>query len=313
MTKEKSYFKSSNNSDNIAYYVYKPDGVAPKAVVQLVHGMREYMERYEEFARFLCENGILVCGHDHLGHGSSVVTNEYLGYFANEKGWQYIVKDTLRLTQIIQNSYPSLPYFIIGHSMGSLAVKAIIPKYSYMYDGAVLSGTLNAKTGMDAAYIYMKALGRLKGGFYRPVKIDKLLNVIGNLHLPKPDDSFAWVSREASACEDYVNNPLCNYSFTVSAYADLIMMLMYTSDKNWADRVNKGFPILICSGAEDCVGNYGKDAAELYAMLEKAGCEQVGIKLYDGARHEILNETNRDEVFGDLLEWLGYHMYELEE
>ncbi len=310
--KSSSYFKSSDNTDKIAYYVYKPD-TELKAVVQLVHGMREYIERYEEFIDFLCGNGILVCGHDHLGHGNSVVTDEYLGYFAREKGWQYLIKDTVRLTKIIQNQYPAVPYFLIGHSMGSLIVRAIIPKYGYMYDGAALLGVLNAKVGMDAAYIYMNSLRKIKGEFYRPEETDRLLHLIGNSHIKNPDSSYSWVSRDNSAAEDYMNDPKCNFTFTASAYADLIMLMMYVSGNKWAENVDKIFPVLICGGDDDSVGEWGKDAVNLFGMLEKAGCEQVELKLYNGARHEILHETNRDEVFADLLEWLSYHIYEVEE
>ncbi|MBQ7980679.1 MAG: alpha/beta hydrolase, partial [Oscillospiraceae bacterium] len=259
------------------------------------------------------ENGILVCGHDHLGHGASAVTEEYLGYFAREKGWQYLIKDTVRLTKIIQEQYPAVPYFLVGHSMGSLIVRAIIPKYGYMYDGAALLGTLNSTPAMDAAYIYMKSLCRIKGEFYRPEETDRLLNIIGNSRFKVADSGFAWVSREGTAGDDYINDPLCNYSFTASAYADLIMLIMYASGSKWSESVDKIFPILICSGTEDYVGNWGKDALKLFDSLEKAGCEQVELKLYDGARHEILNETNREEVFADLLDWLNYHIYEVEE
>lgn len=312
MIKSKGHFASSNSADKITYYIYKPEG-KPKAVVQLVHGVREYIERYEEFISFLCDNGILVCGHDHLGHGNSVVTNEYLGYFSRERGWQYLIMDTVRLSRIMQNNYPSVPYFLIGHSMGSLIVRAAVSKCGYMYDGAVLLGVFNAKTGMDAARIYMKNLCRIKGEFYRPEKTDKLLQSIGNAHIKNPESGYDWASRDNSSAEDFINDPKCNFTFTASAYADLIMLMMYVSGKQWAESVDKIFPMLICSGEEDSVGEWGKDAVKLFEMLEKTGCEQVKLKLYDGARHELLHETNRSEVFDDLLEWLNYHIYEVEE
>ncbi len=310
--KSQGFFKSSDNTDNIAYYIYKPD-TEPKAVVQLVHGMREYIERYEEFISFLCKNGILVCGHDHLGHGNSVVTDEYLGYFSRKKGWQYLIKDTVRLTRIVQNEYPAIPYFIMGHSMGSLVTRAVISKCSYMYDGAVLLGVINAKPSADAAYICMKTLCKLKGEFYRAQEVDKLLHLAGNSRIENPPSSYAWVSRDNIEAEAYLNDPKCSFTFTASAYADLIMLMMYVSGKKWAESVDDFFPLLICGGGDDSVGSWGQDALDLFSSLEKAGCEQVEMKIYDEARHEILHETNRDEVFADLLAWLDCHIYEVEE
>ena len=165
------FFDSSNGTSRIAYYVYAPKS-KPRAVVQLVHGMCEYIERYEDFIGFLCSNGIVVCGHDHLGHGKSVQNEECLGYFAPERGWQFLVKDTVRLTKMLQEQYTALPYYIIGHSMGSMVSRAALAKYSYLYDGAVLLGTVNTRLPLDAGIVLTRTICRLKGGFYRSKTLD---------------------------------------------------------------------------------------------------------------------------------------------
>lgn len=310
--KYRGYFKSTNGNDSIAYYVYEPV-TKPRAIVQIVHGMCEYIERYEDFISFLCSKGILVCGHDHLGHGKSVLSNEYLGYFAPERGWQFLAKDVVRMTRKIREQYPVLPYFIIGHSMGSLAVRAALAKHSDLYDGAVLLGTLNSKVGMDAGIILSRALCRLKGGFYRSKVMDDIIFGMNNAKIENPVNGYAWVSRDDEVALEYEKDPLCSFNFTVSAYSDLIFLLSYVSQKDWADKLEKHLPMLICSGDMDPIGNYGKGPEEVFNALNDAGMTDIELKLYKGARHEVLNETNRDEAYEDLLEWLNERIYDVEE
>lgn len=296
-------FKSSNGSDNIAYYVYSPVS-EPKAAVQLVHGMCEYTERYEDFISFLCANGILVFGHDHLGHGNSVVSEEYLGWFASERGWQFLAKDAVRLTRIMRKQRADIPYYIFGHSMGSLVTRAVLAKHSDLYSGAVLMGTLNTKVGVNAGIAAAKILCRLKGEFCRSDALDKLIFGLSNIKIEDPVNEFAWISRDDEIVVAYEKDPLCNFHFTARGYSDLLMLVDYVSRKDWADKVDNGLPVLICSGSEDPVGDYGRGPEEVFNNLNKSGQKDIELKLYSGARHEILNETNRAEVYEDLMSWL---------
>lgn len=311
-TKYSGYFESTNGSDHIAYYVYKPVS-KPRAIVQLVHGMCEYIERYEDFIGFLCANGILVCGHDHLGHGHSVLTDECLGYFAPERGWQFLAKDVVRLTRMIQEQHPALPYFILGHSMGSLVTRAVLAKYSDLYDGALLLGTLNTKIGIDAGIAFTRTLCKLKGGFYRSKFVDDLVFGLSNVKIENPLNEYAWISRDEDIVAAYAKDPLCNFHFTVRAYSDLLFLLSYVSRKDWAEKVTKLLPIMICSGSDDPVGKYGRGPEDVFNRLNESGHEDVELKIYSGARHEVLNETNRAEVYEDLLEWLDEHIYDVDE
>ncbi|MGN0674864.1 MAG: alpha/beta fold hydrolase [Oscillospiraceae bacterium] len=311
-SKYSGYFESTNGSDHIAYYVYKPVS-KPRAVVQIVHGMCEYIERYEDFIGFLCSNGILVCGHDHLGHGHSVLTDECLGYFAPERGWQFLAKDVVRLTRMIQEQHPALPYFILGHSMGSLVTRAVLAKYSDLYDGALLLGTLNTKIGTDAGIALTRTLCKLKGGFYRSKFVDELIFGLSNARIENPLNEYAWISRDDEVVAAYEKDPLCNFHFTVRAYSDLLFLLSYVSRKDWAEKVTRLLPIMICSGSDDPVGNYGRGPEAVFNHLNESGHEDVELKIYSGARHEVLNETNRAEVYEDLLEWLDEHIYDVEE
>ncbi len=305
-------FKSSNGSDNIAYYVYKPVS-EPKAAVQIVHGMCEYTERYEEFISFLCANGILVFGHDHLGHGKSVVSEEYLGYFAPNHGWQYLAKDTMRMTKIMKKQYPNTPFYILGHSMGSLVTRTVIAKRSDLYCGALLLGTLNTRIAADAGIVLMKAVCRIKGEFSRSKAADSAVFGMNNLRIENPLNEYAWVSRDEEIVSEYGKDPLCTFHFTARAYSDLFFLSSYVSGKDWAGKVDNALPIMICGGSEDPIGKYGKGPEEVFNLLNESGQEDIELKIYSGARHELLNETNRAEVYEDIMDWLNAHIDESED
>ena len=303
-TKESGFFKSSNGTDNIAYYVYEPFS-EPRAIVQIVHGMCEYCERYEDFISFLCSNGIMVCCHDHLGHGNSVKSEENLGFFAHERGWQYLAKDTIRFSRMIRSRNRELPFYILGHSMGSLVVRAVLAKNDFPYSGAIIMGTLNTKVGTDAGVVLTRALCRIKGDFYRSEAVDQLIFGLSNRKIENPASEYSWISRDEDIVSAYEKNPLCNFHFTVRAYSDLLFLLSYVSDKSWAGKLDNSLPVLICSGNCDPVGNYGKGPNEVFDILDAAGFSDIELKIYNGARHEILNETNRAEVYEDILRWLN--------
>ncbi len=305
--KECGTFPSSNGTDNIAYYIYKPLS-GHRAALQIVHGMCEYCGRYEEFINFLCSNGIMVCCHDHLGHGASAGSPEKLGFFAKEKGWQYLAKDTVRLSKMIRSEYGKTPFFILGHSMGSLVVRTVLAKYAFLYDGSVIMGTLNTKIGLDAGIVLTRALCRIKGDMYRSKAVDELVFGLNNRRIEDPSSEYSWISRDEDIVSAYEKDPLCNFHFTVRAYSDLLFLVSYVSDKDWAQKIDSALPVLICSGGEDPVGDYGKGPKEVFDALNAADLEDIELKLYSGARHEILNETNRAEVFEDILVWLDAHI-----
>ncbi len=304
MYKKTDFFESTNGCDRIAYYIFEPAS-EPCAIVQLSHGMCEYIEKYEDFISFLCSNGILVCGHDHLGHGNSAITDDFLGYFAPSKGWQYLSKDTMKMTAMIREQYPELPIFIIGHSLGSLTARVALSKCGTLYDGAIFLGTPDSRLGLDTTLMITRTAERLKGAFYRSAAVDNAVFRLSNTGIENPVNEYAWISRDNSAAEKFAEDPLSNFRLTASAYSDLIMLLMYVSRKEWYNAVNKSLPVLICSGSSDPVGGFGKGAENVFRNLENAGLNDVQLKLYSGARHELLSENNRAEVFEDLFGWIN--------
>ena len=303
-TKETGFFKSSSGTDSIAYYVYKPYS-KPRAILQIVHGMCEYSERYEDFINFLCSNGIMVCCHDHLGHGASAESKEKLGFFAHKQGWHYLAKDTLRLSKMIHTQNPEVPFYILGHSMGSLVVRAVLAKNDFPYSGAVIMGTLNTKVGTDAGIALTRTICRIRGNMYRSETIDRIMFGLSNRRIANPASVYSWISRDEDVVSAYEKDPLCNFHFTVRAYSDLLFLISYVSDKSWVEKLDRSLPILVCSGRDDPVGNYGRGPREVFETLDAADFWDVELNIYSGARHEILNETNRAEVYEDILEWLN--------
>lgn len=304
-------FKSSNGTDNIAYYIYTPVS-KPRAVVQIVHGMCEYIARYEDFIAFLCSNGIAVFGHDHLGHGNSAVSDEYLGYFAPRRGWQFLAKDTFKLSCMMRKKFEGIPLYILGHSMGSLVTRAVLAKHSDLYGGAIIMGTLNMKIGVNAGLALSQAVCRLKGEMARSKTLDELVFGLSNVKVENPVNEFAWISRDTEVAEAYEKDPWCNFRFTARAYADLMYLVSYVSARDWAEKVDNSLPILICSGGDDPVGLYGRGPERVFTSLSDSGQTDIELELYSGARHEILNETNRAEVYEDILNWLERHIPTIE-
>lgn len=310
--KTADFFRSSNGTDNISYYIYRP-AEAPKAVIQITHGMCEYIGRYEEFIAFLCDNGFAVCGHDHLGHGKSVLNDDYLGYFAPQKGWQYLVKDTVQMSEIIRKQYPDIPLFLIGHSLGSLTARVAVSKCGYLYNGVILLGALNTKIKVDAVMAMADTFRRASGDMCRSEFIEKMIYGYTNIKIDDPVNKFGWLTRDDNIVYKFYDDPKCNFIFTISAYCDLIKLFMYATDRKCIEATPKDKPIIIMGGEADPIGQWGKGPRELLSVLGNTGCTNVEMKLYDGARHELLNEINRNEVYNDIVQWCGNHINEAEE
>lgn len=254
--KTTGYFPSTNGTDKIAYYIYTPE-TDIRGVVQISHGMCEYIGRYEEFAGFLTGKGFVVCGNDHLGHGGSVSSEENLGYFAEDEGWQYLPKDLFRFTRIMKRRFPGKPYILFGHSMGSFIARLYMTVYGDELDGAVIAGTAEEileKLGLGIA----KSIAAVKGERFRSERLNRLLFGLSNEMIPNHRTDFDWVTRDEKIVDKYVADTKCNFVFTASGFIDLIKLLEKVSEPLWAHLVPKNLPIFIVSGDADPVGNYGR-------------------------------------------------------
>lgn len=297
-------FDSTNGSNIVKYYIMKP-AVPIKAVLQFCHGMAEHSQRYLAFGEFLCENGIAFCIADHIGHGKSVSSTDELGYFAKKNGWIYLVKDQAKFTGIIKAQFADVPHIIAGHSMGSFVTRAYISMQKKQTSAAIIIGTglSSAKLSMGAPL--SRLVQRIKGEQHKSKFIDNVSFGSYNKKIKSNKTKFDWLSRDENEVAKYIDDPLCGFLFSASAFADVSSILSFVSTKKWANSIDKSLPLYLLSGDKDPVSHYGKDVPVIAKRLGKSGVTDVQYKLYPDARHELLNETNKQEVYDDILNWIN--------
>ena len=297
-----SSFTGSDGKSRIRCYRRETAG-PPFAILQIVHGMSEYLLRYEGFADHLAEQGILVAGHDMAGHGSSAEPADY-GYFGPENGWLNLVEDVHRLRQAVQKDHPDIPYFILGHSMGSFIVREYLTRWGEGLSGAVITGTAGRNPLNGPGILLVRILRKRYGDRHRSSFVHTMAFGGNNRKIGSPANLYAWLSSDQKVSDTYVRDPQCGFVFTLAGFQDLFTLLDRVSRKDWAGKVPADLPLLLASGLMDPVGNYGKGPAEVLEKLRKAGHRDAALRLYEGMRHEILNETGRAAVYGDISDFI---------
>ncbi len=303
--KQEFYFESRDREHKIHAIRWIPEAERPVCIVQIVHGMAEYIDRYDEFASFLAGKGILVVGDDHLGHGKSVQQGEPYGYFCRENAATVLVRDEHRLKKMTQEQYPGVPYIILGHSMGSFITRNYLLRYGTGIDGAIIVGT-----GMQPALMLLcaRALAALQRIFCGSKHVSGLLNVAAfgayNKKIKPHRTLFDWLSRNEENVKNYIEDPLCGFTFTVNGFQTLFQLIWNLHDRKKLQEMPQRLPVLFISGEEDPVGDYGKSVLRVYQSFKEAGMENVQMKLYPEDRHELLNEEDRQEVYADVYRWL---------
>ena len=298
------YFPSTNGKNKILARICTPDK-PPKAVVQIAHGIAEHISRYDPFMFFLAENGYVAVGNDHLGHGLSAENEDGLGIFDTQNGWTYAVDDMKALRDQVRQEFHDIPYIFFGHSMGSFLTRTYMIRYPDQYDAAILSGTGQQSPALiNAGFFAANLLTLLRG----PGADGKLLNdmAFGSYckKIDNPRTPFDWLSTNEENVDRYIADPLCGFVAKCSMYRDMMGGLKFLTKQSNIDKMNKDAPIYFMSGAEDPVGDYGAGVEKAYRAFCDAGLHDVTMKLYPGGRHEMLNETNREEVMQDILAWL---------
>jgi len=291
-------FMSTNGKTTVHWY--KWDVKNPVAVLQIVHGMSEYIERYEEFAKYLNGFGIVVVGNDHIGHGKSVESQKDFGYFGEKDGWKYFIKDVEELRKIVKEEYKDIPYYIMGHSMGSFVTRGWLKMFGKGIDGAVIMGTAGPNPVLGIGKGLAKLVKTFKGGRHKSKLITAMAFGSYNNHIPNAKTYNDWLTRDDEVVAKYVKDPACGFVFSTAGYIDLFSLLEYIQGDQWYNSVPKDLPMLVIAGGDDPVGAYGKGPAEVAEGLEKAGCEDVSLLLYEGMRHEILNEFGKETVMNDV-------------
>jgi alpha-beta hydrolase superfamily lysophospholipase len=278
---------------------------SPKAIVQLSHGMAEHILRYDAFASFLNEHGFIVYGHNHRGHGDSVKTTDDLGYLSASDGWNKLVDDLHTVTLHIKKEKPELPLFIFGHSMGSFALRHYLSKFGTDIDGAIICGTGNNSSLLNhVALKVAKWEQEFKGPKHRSHLMTTLsFGKFNNKFKPNKTE-FDWLNRDEIEVYKYIEDPLCGLVFTSSFYVDFLNGIIELSKKSSVEQIPKDKPYLFISGENDPLSQRGKAIEQVAAQYKRAGIQNVSVKIYLKARHELTNEMNKEEIYKDVVAWL---------
>ncbi len=305
-----SNFTFLSNDGKTAVHAVKwtPDSGEYTAILQISHGMVEFIERYIPFAEFLTTKGYMVVGHDHIGHGQSVAAQEDWGYFCEGTPSDVVIEDMHKLRTLIQEDNPGVPYFMMGHSMGSFMLRKYLAVYSDNLRGAIIMGTgFTPEKMTNLALKLTTVVAKLRGSKHRSKLIQSLafgadykgFDMTGE----NPENS--WLTKDVEIVKAYYNEPRCTYMFTVNGYKGLFEAVNFSCNPENAAKLPKKLPLFIVSGMQDPVGGLGKGVKEVYDMYKDAGMFDLTYKLYENDRHEILNETDKQVVFDDLLAWMN--------
>ena len=300
-----SVILSSNQIHRLHHTFFIPEGEI-KATLLIVHGMSEHSGRYSEFAQFLADNGVLVLTYDQLGHGRTVKDKYELGFFDEKHPVQTLCKDVIIMADKLKEKAPTVPHFIMGHSMGSFIVRTVLVHHATSFDGVILMGT-----GNRFGLINQLSLGALSlMNRLAPKQINErmgyLLNqyLLNQLRSPISASPFAWLSENIDAIKAFEADPLCGFCFTNNGFVTLQALIARACQSDWYQMMDANYPILLVSGKDDPVGNLGTDIRQLQQALIRAGRHNVRVHLYPNMRHEILHERDYQRVHQDILRWL---------
>lgn len=277
---------------------------SPKAVVQIVHGIAEFIERYDEFAAYLNGLGFLVVAEDHMGHGQSVGENGIQGYFHG--GWFTAVEDTMTLLRETQAAYPDIPYVLFGHSMGSFMARTILCKYP---DSGISAAVICGTGWQPAALLppvtrFIEAVCRKDGEDKPSAFLENLVFGSYNKRVEHPRTAYDWLSRDAKIVDAYIAHPMCGFTPTAGLLREMMKGLTYIEKPAHLEAMKKDLPVFFVAGGDDPVGSYGKGVRHTVSEFKKAGMTDVSCRIYPLCRHEILNEINRQEIFEDIGGWI---------
>lgn len=299
------YFDSSTGKNRLHARMCVPDS-APRAALQIMHGIAEYIDRYDDFMLFLANNGIVVVGDDHLGHGKSIERPEDKGFFSEYDGWKFAVDDEEILRLALKQNFPGIPLIGFGHSMGSFLVRTHLIRYPGGFDAAIISGTGNQGKALVAGGLMM---GNLVTNVKGPHHYSNFLNNLAfgsyNKIYENPKTTHDWLTRDEAVVAKYLADDLCGFVPSCSLFRDMMVGVKFITDVSKLDAMDKDVPVYFMSGSMDPVGECGKGVTIAFNNFKNAGVKDVSMKLYEGGRHEMLNEINKDEVYADIMAWIN--------
>ena len=301
-----STFLSSDGSHHIYCRQWAPAEGPVRAAVQIVHGVAEHIGRYDGFASWLAEKGYAVAGDDHLGHGRTAADASELGWLSDDgNGWRYMAEDEKKLCDILRERYPAVPLVLFGHSMGSFIARTCLGWYPGQWDACILSGTGRQP---DIVCRFGKALAgresKKHGSKYRSAMLQKLAFGSYLKKIDGPVSPNAWVCRDEAVIRAYDADPYCAFTATAGLMGDMMEGLRLIGQSGHMAKMDKAVPVLFAAGDMDPVGAYGKGVKKVADAFQRAGMQDVTVKLYPGMRHEILNEFGKETVWQDMLDWM---------
>lgn len=312
MKKTEIWFPSRDGESKIHALRYEPDSMpqdGPAGILQIVHGMAEYVERYEETAEFFTDRGFVVTGEDHLGHGKTAGDGRPYGYFCKQDPATVVVRDVHRLKKMTQELYPQAPYYILGHSMGSYILRNYLCRYGKGIRGAILMGTgSQSAKELSAAKALAKLQGLSLGDSHTSELLEKLAFGHYTDHFKDERSKNAWLSANVENVKRYEQDILCGFPFTVNGFQTLFELVERAQKPENIAQIPKELPVLFVSGSEDPVGNYTEGVKRAVADMEKAGMTDIECRFYEGDRHEILNEKDGETVRRDIADWIDRHL-----
>lgn len=295
-------FPSTDGKHMLKGKMYLPEG-APIGIFHVVHGMTEHIGRYDSFLREMCASGYVCVAYDNLGHGNTATDDSELGYIAKKNGWKLLAADVNAVADIVKAEYPGLPYYLMGHSMGSFIVRLAAVQYPHLADKLIVMGTGGPNPASGVALGLINTIKLFRGERHISPMIENL--AFGEYNKGFGESNGDWLSKNPEVRRVYDADKFCNYHFTVSAMHDLVKLNHTVNRKKWFKKAGKSkLPMLLLSGAEDPVGEHSKGVSKVFANLKKKGAN-VRMKLYTDNRHEILNDTAREETIADIKAFLN--------
>ena len=301
-------FPSCDGKNTVYGEIYTPNEGVPRGIVQLAHGMVDHIGRYKSLAEYLTGRGYIFAGSDHLGHGNTVATADDFGYFARRNGVSLVIDDVYKMNRLLHERYPALPIVLMGHSMGSFVVRLYSVRYPESISGLIIHGTAGKNPLLPFGLLLARIMRVFFGERHRSRLVTSLTIGSYNKRFDKSEGENAWLTRDTSQVADREGDPRTSFVFTVSGYTDLFRMLGGCNRRLWYRAYPKEMKTLVISGRADPVGNFGKGVRRVYEGLLRHGVRELTLKTYEGARHELFNEINKDEVFSDVAEWLSFVM-----
>ena len=293
--------QSTDNIHTLKGLIYIPEGEI-KGIFHLVHGMCEYIGRYAHIFAALAERGYVCCGYDNLGHGKTARDENELGFIAHRDGWKYLVRDVKAFEDAVKKIYPDIPLCLMGHSMGSFIARIAAENYGDGIERFIICGTGGPNPAAPFGLLATDIMRLLNGEKHRSKLVNKLAFSAYNKRF-EGDSEFEWITTDREVINKYAADKYCNFKFTVSAMHDLVKLNQLANRPAWFKNIRKDLPILLISGSDDPVGAYGKGVTRVYNKLKAAGVKDVTLKLYNGCRHEIHNDSCKNQVINDISEF----------